>query len=456
MNFFLFNKSLRLQDNTTLIKMLKTYDNVIPIFIFTEEQINPKKNKYYGSNSVQFMVESLKSLNSDIKEYGGELYFIRAKDNITALNKINKVVEVASIGSNKDYSPYALKRDSKIKKWCLERNIECIQEEDLPLHNLLDETCLKKDGTPFKVFTPFRNYCWNNLEVRKVNKFKDFRFKKMTALKKISYDKLDTLYVENENILVRGGRKFGLDRLKKIKDQKEYSKKRDCLMYNTTFLGSYLSFGVLSSREVYWEVRDKLGKHSGLESELYWALFYQMIMFRFPRVIGGHFKQDWDEIKYKNKKKYVNAIMNNQTGVPIIDAGLKQLYMTGFSHNRLRMVLTSFMAKHLMLDPKWIEKWWAHHLVDYNIYATSGGVSWTAGYGTDAMIAARIFNPYTQSLKFDPKAEFIKKWIPELKEVNPKDIHNWENCYTSQYMKPIIIHKERREEYIKFLKKNKL
>ena len=452
MRFFLFHNDLRLSDNTTLIKMSK--EPVIPIFIFTEQQINPKKNKFYGSNSVQFMCESIASLNKDIKKHGGELYTVKAKDTITALNKIHKVTEITELGWNPNYSPFALKRDKLIKKWCEKNKIKFYEEEDHGLHKIFDDSTLKDDSTPFKMFTPFRNYCYKNLEVRNINKFKDFKFKKSSSLKEICFDKIDSLYTYNELLLVNGGREFGLERLKNVKNQKDYGKKRDLLTYNTTFLGAYLSFGVLSIREVFWKVREVLGKHTPLESELYWREFYMMIMYRFPKVIGGHFKEQWDNIKYKNNSKYTKAIMNAKTGVPIIDAGLKQLYTTGFSHNRLRMVITSFMAKHCQLDPKWIEKWWANHLVDYNIASTNGGVSWTAGYGTDSMIANRIFAYWIQSSKFDPKAEFIKHWLPEFKDTEPKHIHNWEEYHT--FNKPIFLHKERREEYIKFLKKNKL
>jgi deoxyribodipyrimidine photo-lyase len=460
MRVFLFHKDLRLTDNTTLIMMSKATDEpIVPIFIFTEQQINPKKNLFFGSNCVQFMIESLYSLNKEIKQCGGELYYFRAKDTITALEKINKLVSITELGSNYDYSPFAIKRDKLIKKFCDKKKIKFYQNEDLPLHNLLDETCLKKDLTPYKVFTPFRNEMWKK-EVRKVDKYNKFLFKKNTILKKESYTKLDTLYTENKNILVHGGRDNGIFLLKKIKEQKHYAVKRDCLTYNTTFLGSYLSFGVLSCREVYHEVRKQLGKHTALESELYWALFYQMIMYYFPRVIKGHFKEKWDNIKYTNNKKYINALLNCKTGFPIIDAGLKQLLTTGFSHNRMRMVLTSFMAKHMQLNPLWIEKWWANYLVDYNVAATNGGVSWVCGYGTDAMIANRIFNPWTQSQKFDPDSEFIKKWLPELKAVESKHLHNWEDTYVLypnlKYSKPIFKHTERRKEYIKFLKKNKI
>ena len=455
MRFFLFHNDLRLNDNTTLIQMSKDgLEPIVPIFIFTEQQINQKKNKFYGSNSVQFMCESLISLNKDIKSYNGELYMIKAKDSITALNKIYKIIKITELGWNPNYSPFALKRDKLIKKWCEKKNIKFYEEEDHGLHNILDDSMLKDDGTPFKMFTPFRNYCYKNLKVRTINTFKNFKFKKIPSLQDITFDKLDSLYNENKSLLVHGGRNNGLEKLKLLKNQKDYSKKRDLLTYNTTFLGAYLSFGVLSIREVFWRVREVLGTHTGLESELYWREFYMMIMYHFPKVIGGHFKEQWDGIKYKNNPKYIKAIMNGKTGIPIIDAGIKQLYTTGFSHNRLRMVITSFMAKHCQLDPKWIEKWWANHLVDYNIASTNGGVSWTAGYGTDSMIAQRIFAYWTQSIKFDPKAEFIKHWLPEYKDIEPKHIHNWEEYHT--FNKPIFSHKERREEYIKFLKKNKL
>lgn len=455
MRVFLFHRDLRLTDNTTLIKMCKeNEEKIVCIFIFTEQQINPKKNKFYGSNAVQFMIESLVSLDKEIRNFGGKLYFFRDTDTVSALEKIHKKIKITEFGSNPDYTPFALKRDRQVHQFCKKNNITIYYEEDTPLFNLFDSSTLKENGEPYKVFTPFRNNLWNK-EIRPVDKWNKFNFRKESELTfKV---KLDELYTENKTLLVRGGRENAMKLLGKIKEQKIYGKCRDFLTYKTTFLGAYITFGVISCREVLFKVRKELGKHTTLESELFWNLFYQMITYRFPHVIKSTFKADWQDIKYKNNARYIKAILEAKTGFPVIDAGLRQLYTTGYCHNRLRMVITSFMGKNLMLDPKWIEKFWANYLVDYNVCQTNGGVSWVLGYGTDAMMYNRIFNPWTQSLKFDKNAEFIKKWIPELKDVEPKKIHNWEIHYDSIFfVKPIVSHKDTRQDYLKFLKKNKL
>ena len=197
--------------------------------------------------------------------------------------------------------------------------------------------------------------------------------------------------------------------------------------------------------------------NDAIENELWWRQFYFMIMYHFPHVIGGYFKPKWNNFVWLNdSEQYIYKLTNHITGFPIIDAATKQLQITGFSHNRLRMVLTSFMAKDMLLNPQWIEMYWAKYLIDYSVSATNGGVSWTIGYGTDSMIANRIFNPWEQQKKYDKECEFIKQYIPELQSIEPKFIHKWNDYYNKfsiNYPKPIFNHSVRRLKFIEKLKK---
>ena len=187
MNIFLFHRDLRLVDNTTLIHQIKEMGDVIPIFIFTPEQINPKKNSYFSNNSVQFMIESLHELSEEIKKKEGKMYFFKG-DTMKVLKSLNKENNIESIGFNIDYTPYAKKRDSEIKDWCDKKNIICYMKEDYPLYDILNGQTNKIDGTPYLVFTPFKNYCMKNLQVREVNKFKKFKFSKLKELEEIKYN----------------------------------------------------------------------------------------------------------------------------------------------------------------------------------------------------------------------------------------------------------------------------
>jgi deoxyribodipyrimidine photo-lyase len=467
----LIHRSLRLNDNTSLITQLKEIaPNVIPIFIFTPEQIN--NNEYFSNGSVQFMIESLHELSNEIKKKKGKLYFYYG-DNMKVLNSIKNNMSIESISFNKEYTPYGKQRNDEIENWCTENNIVCINKEDYSLFNLTDKESHKIDGTPYLVYTPFMRNAMEKLKVRQVDKFKSFKFKIVKKLEEIKYYineiEIDKFYKLNPDINVHGGRKAALTILNNIDKFKDYSKCRDYFNYNTTHLGAYIKFNTLSIREVYHKIVKKLGKTSNLIRQLLWREFYLTIYYNFPRMLQGQikgqnksFKEKYDNIKWSHNKKHIDAFLEGKTGFPIVDACVRDINKRNFMHNRGRMIVASFLAKDLHLDFKWIEKWFATRLVDYDPISNSGGVQWCVGNGTDAQPWFRIFNPWTQQLKFDQNCEFIYSQIPELKKVNPKDIHNWfkpdvRSKYTNiNYSDPIVNHDEERlntiEKYKEALK----
>jgi deoxyribodipyrimidine photo-lyase len=433
MHIFIFHRDLRLIDNTSLIYQLKHHESVIPIFIFPPEQINPKKNKYFSNNSVQFMIESLHELSDNIKDYNGSMYYFKG-DNIKVLKAIHKLINIESISFNIDYTPYARQRDNEIKNFCEKNNILCYMKEDYLLYDILDNQTVKANGDPYQVFTPFKKFCMSNLTVRKPDKFKLFKFKKVSELHKIKYytNNIDNFYELNENINVRGGRKNGLKILFKIEKFKDYNKERDYLTYNTTFLGAYNHFTPISIRETYDAVLEKLGKNAGIINELHWRDFYCNITWFFPNILHGQignknksFKEKYDKIKWEKNKNLFNKWCLGQTGFPVIDAGMRQLNETGFMHNRVRMLQGNFITKDLHINWREGEKYFATKLVDYSPMQNSGGWQWCAGCGTDAQPYFRIFNPWTQTKDYDSECEYIKKWVPELSHVPNKDIINW-------------------------------
>ena len=457
MNIFIHHRDIRYQDNTTLNAMSKDLDNIIPIFIFPPEQIDPKKNKYFSHNLVQFMCESLLELKKDYKKKNGTLNFYHG-DNLEVLKEIHKKHKIQNIGFNVDYSPYAKKRDTAIINWAKKENIKVYTEEDILLKELLDgDTKSRNSGEPYKVFTPFMKYLRSTYEVKKVSK-KSPKVAKNKLKTKHSIDKkeITNFYETNDKINVKSGRKEAKKKLKAISNQKKYDKMRNFLTYQTTHLSSYINLGLLSIREVYHYCLEKLGKNNGIINELYWRDFYYNILHFFPHVVGNSFKDNYNKIKWRNDKKEFKAWCEGKTGFPVVDACMRQLNTTGFMHNRGRMIVASFLTKDLLIDWRWGEKYFATQLQDYNISANNGGWQWAAGTGTDSQPYFRIFNPWSQSKSYDEDCEYIKKWVPELKDVPNKDIHDWEKkhkCHEIDYPEPIVDHKKERENTLKVYKK---
>jgi deoxyribodipyrimidine photo-lyase len=469
MNIFIFHRDLRINDNTTLIKQIKECGNIIPIFIFTNDQILKTNNKYFSNNSVQFMIESLHELADAIKEKNGKLYFFMG-DNIKILESIHKEYKINSIGYNIDYTPYAKKRDSEINKWAKDNDINIYCEEDYALYNLLNnETINQTTKNAYLVYTPFKKYCMKNLIVRKPDKFNSFHFYKKDEVNNSKYymkrKEINKFYTINENINVRGGRKNGLKILSNINNWDHYNKERDTLTYKTTFLGAHNHFSTVSIREVYHNILDKLGKSNGLINELHWRDFYINITYFYPKILQKQIKQSsknkalkekYDDIKWSYNKKLFKLWSLGQTGFPIIDAAMNQLNNTGFMHNRCRMIVASFLCKDLHIDWRLGEQYFATKLVDYDPMSNSGGWQWSASTGADSQPYFRIFNPWSQQIKFDKDCEYIKKWLPELSSVPTKDIHNWfdtwKNYKDIKYYKPIIDHSKEKDKTLQIFK----
>jgi len=467
-HLFIFHRDLRIIDNTTLIHLIKEKSNCIPIFIFPPEQINPKKNKYFSNNSVQFMIESLHELSESIKNHNGKIYFFKG-DNMKVIKAIHKSIQIESIAFNIDYTPYAIKRDTEIKEFCQKNQINCYFKEDYPLYDFLTGETKKSDGTPYLVYTPFLKHLTSTIEVRSVNKFHQFSFQKEKKLESLKYyideKEIDKFYKENKEINVHGGRSNCLSILTNIDNFKDYQKKRDFLIYKTTFLSAGLHFNVVSIREVYHKVYSVLGAHSGILRELVFRDFYMNIIHNFPHILQGQikgqnisYKKDYDNIKWSYDKKIFEKFCTGQTGFPIVDACIRQLLKTGYMVNRGRMVVASFLTKDLHIDWRWGEKFFANHLVDYDPINNSQGWMWTTGNGTDAQPWFRIFNPWTQQKDYDANCKYIILHIPELKDVLIKDIHNWfkpevrEKYKEINYPKPIVNHDEERLETLKLYK----
>ena len=447
---FIFRRDFRKEDNTGLIKCCKNSDKIYPIFIFTPEQI--KKNIYKSSNAIQFMIESLKELKDSLGELN--IFYGDYKKVIENLIKNNKI---KSIYTNTDYTPYAIKRDEDIQKICDKHNID---------FELLDDICLLKPGTvlngsgnAYQKFTPFYKKCITN-KPNKIDKYnvKLSKISKIDSKYKITWYKLHKYYKHNNELNINGGRKNALKALDKIKkdDYDEYAKYRNMLLYQTTQLSGYLKFGCISIREVYELLLKKYDINDPIIRQLYWRDFYYQVGYHFPRVFGKSLKSKYDKIKWLGKKSYLEAWKKGETGFPVVDACMTQLNRTGYMHNRGRLIVASFLIKNLQIDWREGEKYFATQLLDYDPLVNNGNWQWVSGSGADSQQYIRIFNPWTQSVKFDPDGEYIKHWLPIFKNIPKKDIHNWSTTHTKykiKYPKMIVDYKKSRDITMKMYKK---
>jgi len=437
---FIFRRDLRLYDNTSLNILKQKYPNIkiLPIFIFNKNQICKDKNKYYSSNAVQFLFESLEELNF--------INYYYSDNDINILNDIKKRFIIKVISFNKDYTPYAINRDNIIITWCNDNNITVISEEDYTLHKI--GTILKDDNKPYLKYTPFykksllkkpssinNNKNFNLIYDFNYKKIKDFYFLKPSI---------------NPNIKVNGGRKKALEILIKIKNNyfKNYNEEREYpYLDKTTKLSAYIKFGCISIREIYYSLPIK----HALIRELIWRDFYAYISYYFPYIYGKPFNKKYDKIKWNINNNNFELWKNGLTGFPLIDAAMRQLNETGWMHNRCRMIVASFLTKNLFIDWKKGEQYFATKLVDYDPASNNGGWQWCASIGTDSQPYFRIFSPSAQLLKYDKECLYIKKWIPELKDIDNKIIINWEkinNKYNINYPKPIIDFKKTSKYFI--------
>ena len=437
---FIFRRDLRLEDNTGLIYALKNFKTVIPCFIFTPEQI--KDNPFRGDPSLQFMIESLQDLAEQLRAKNGKIYYFFGTPEKIVTECIKKL-EIEAVVINRDYTPYSVERDKKIHEVCSHHKIEFHSFDDSLLNP--PEATLKKDGTPYTIFTPYYNNALK-IEVDRPtsNSHNNYYHKPISFAQECMAPPLTKT--------VHGGRKEALKILKSFAQFKNYETERDInSIHGTTHLSAHLKFNTCSIREVYQAVTKALGDRHDLIRSLYWRDFFTSIGFYFPKVFKGPFRDK--QYKWSQNKSLFEKWCKGQTGFPIVDAGMRELNETGWMHNRVRMIVASFLVKDLHINWQWGEKYFAQQLIDYDPAVNNGNWQWSASTGTDAQPYFRIFNPWNQQKKFDPDCIYIKKWIPELKDLPIKVIHNWhKNQENSPYPLPILIHEEEAKKSIQQFK----
>ncbi|HEY9005840.1 MAG TPA: deoxyribodipyrimidine photo-lyase [Ohtaekwangia sp.] len=406
---FWFRRDLRLQDNAGLYHALKDNSNVLPVFIFDTVILSDLEDKC--DKRVDFIHRSLCHLQEQLEERGSSLLVVY-DDPVHFYQSINPKI----VYTNHDYEPYAMKRDAAIK--------EILERKSTTLKTFKDQVIFEKhevmkdNGEPYTVFTPYSKKWKAKLNAFYLKSYpaeKYFRnFKKIKpiaipSLKDIGFKETQATFPER---VVRTAI------IEKYDQQRNFPGIR-----GTTQLSIHLRFGTISIRKL-----AQIGnmKNEAWLNELIWRDFYAMILYHFPQVETKAFKPAYDKIEWLNNPDEFQRWCEGKTGYPIVDAGMRELNTTGFMHNRVRMIAASFLAKHLLIDWRWGEAYFAEKLLDYDLASNNGGWQWAAGSGCDATPYFRVFNPALQTEKFDPEQKYIRKWVPE--------------AGTAAYSKPIVDH----------------
>jgi deoxyribodipyrimidine photo-lyase len=432
---FIFRRDLRIEDNAGLLYALKHAKEVICAFIFTPEQI--EKNPYRSDFCLQFMIESLEDLEDQLQTKGGKLfYFFDTPE--TLVEKCVKTLGVDLVVLNRDYTPYSIRRDKLIETVCRDMGAQFKSFDDVLLY--APEKLLKHTGDPYTVFTPFyKNAQKFPVPSPQSNTHTNY------CKTPIDFSKDSSLFsqiVPNRKPAQKGGRKEALKILQQMTLFSNYQFERDYPTKDaTTHLSPHLKFTTISPREVFHTIENSLGLENGLARSLYWRDFFSSIALYFPHVFQGSFHRKFDQLEWENNPVHFRHWCDGTTGFPIVDAGMRQLNQTGYMHNRVRMIVASFLVKDLHIDWKLGEKYFAQHLIDYDPAVNNGNWQWSASTGCDAQPYFRIFNPWLQQSKFDPDCQYIQQWIPELRYEDQKTIHHWyEQKKHVGYPMPIVDH----------------
>lgn len=431
----IFRRDLRLEDNTALLAALSNSEKVLPIFIFDERQM---QHPFKGLNSFEFMLNSLCELDAALKKKGSQLYFFKGLSH-QVINELLLSEKIEGVFVNRDYTPFSKERDTAISGICKQHKVSFSVFTDALLTE--PEQVYKNDGSPYIIFTPFMNKARNIPIADPVqNNYFNYYSKEIQIPSRI-YSPLQLLEKKNSNLRINGGRKEGLSLLNEIKGLNNYNEERNIPAINgTSLLSAHHKFGTISIRESYNKIIAEFDQAHSLINELYWRDFFTHVIHHFPKVLGEAFREKYQNIVWENNTIKFDLWCKGETGFPIVDAGMRELVSTGYMHNRIRMIVASFLTKDLHIDWRWGERFFAQHLIDYDPAVNNGNWQWAASTGCDAQPYFRIFNPWRQQQKFDPQCEYIKKWVPELRGAEAKVIHENNIQSITAYLKPIVDH----------------
>jgi len=433
-NIFWFRRDLRLEDNAGLYHALRSGKQVQCIFIFDQDILDKLEDQddarvHYIHNELQRLQKELHHYGSSLAVYYGTPLRVWQSDIDTK--------QVDAVFTNKDFEPYAIQRDTEVQQYLAQQGIGFQVCKD---HVIFEkDEVLKADGSPYIVFTPYKRKWLERLYSKQDARGHPYYLKAYPTLQHAKHF-LNGSNQEIPSLSTMGFSPSSIDIPSKTVAQgiiKKYKEQRNFPAINgTSRLGIHFRFGTISIRE---KARKALSLSDTYLSELIWRDFYAQILAHFPHVVEGAFRQKYERIEWRNNEAEFEAWCAGKTGYPIVDAGMRELNTTGHMHNRVRMIVASFLTKHLLIDWRWGEAYFARKLLDFDLASNNGGWQWASGSGTDAAPYFRIFNPTTQHQKFDKQSVYVKKWVPEYG--------------TEAYLDPIVDHKMARERCLETYKK---
>lgn len=419
-------RDLRLDDNAAIYHAIQLKLPIIIYFNFDTDILDQIDNK--SDSRLSFIHKQIKRINKELANYKSSLLVKTGSADECFLQLLHEF-PIANVVAGKDYEPFAIQRDERIKRICQAKQIDFKLVKDQVIFE--KKEIIKKDGNPYSIYTPYMKK-WKEMFLKEP--ILPFQYKlSSTNFASIAFGNLPSL-----NDLGFTPTNIKVPEINISANMLEnYNEKRNYPALNATSnLGIYLRFGTVSIRQIVEKIQNKSPQFL---NELIWREFFMQILANFPDVQQKCFKSKYEQIKWINNEEDFEKWKNGTTGYPIVDAGMRELLATGNMHNRVRMITASFLVKHLLIDWRWGEVWFANHLLDYDLASNNGNWQWVAGCGCDAAPYFRVFNPTEQQKKFDPDFEYIKKWVPELG--------------TDLYPKPMIDHKFARNRALDTYKK---
>ena len=415
---FLFRRDLRLFDNVGLLAALAEGE-VTPVFCLDPEQ--GPGHRYFSTFGFGFMADALRDLDEKLRAMGSSLRLLAISPD--ALPAWLAEQGIRSLHLNLDYTPFSQRRDRAIDAGCSTVGISVQTHHDSVLYQ--PGSVLQPSGEGYKVFTPFYKRAITLEVARPVPLPATARFAPAVETE-AGWERLKAIEALcGPKPRLRGRSSDAADHLARIEALGNYEEVRNLPgVEGTTELSPHLKFGTVSPREVLWRSRSAHGQGHGIERELHWREFFLHLCHQFPHVYGRPFRAEFEAVAWRNEPSDWERWVAGQTGYPIVDAGMRELAQTGSMHNRVRMIVASFLVKDLLIDWREGEAYFARTLTDYDPAVNNGSWQWAASTGADAAPYFRIFNPWLQQVKFDPEATYIKRWVPELRELPPGDIHD--------------------------------
>ena len=425
MTIFWFRRDLRLEDNIGLFHALNSGEQVLPVFIFDPDILTQLPE---DDARVTFIHALLSKIQEQLLKKGKSLAVFHGKPQAVFQTLIASH-NISTVYTNHDYEPLARKRDMEIYSLLKEHHITFKTSKDQVIFEKND--VVKDDGTPYVVYTPYSKKWKEKFRGIQLSRYPSEDYLDNISIHAYPFLSLEAIGFKKSAITVSP-----FDISEKLIDHYEATRNFPAVS-GTSMLGTYLRFGAVSIRNMVQKASES--RYETFLNELIWREFFMQILWQFPHTVNRSFREKYDAVVWENNEVLFQKWCEGKTGYPFVDAGMRELNATGHMHNRVRMIVASFLCKHLLIDWKWGETYFAQHLLDYEQSSNVGNWQWAAGSGVDAAPYFRIFNPTEQIKKFDPDLKYIKKWIPELE--------------TSLYPKPIVDHKEAREKCLSVYKK---